>query len=38
MIELEIESVDARTDFVLSSVTGVFREDGDVVADASATD
>lgn len=37
-IEIELELLDARADFVLSRVAGRFREDGDQESDASTTD
>lgn len=37
-IEIEVESLDARSDFVLTRVVGRYREDGDQESDASTTD
>ncbi len=37
-IEIEVESLDARADFVLTRVVGRYREDGDQQSDASTTD
>lgn len=38
VIEIELESLDARTDFVLTRTVGRYREDGDQQSDASTTD